>query len=304
MIVPFLGPRINKEFLCYLDELEASMQASITTAKDNPETPKILFYKVYPLFVLLRCLTNPTYTRDPSREAVLSEIGRSGDKDKFIRALKHFSKENEFSNDVIAGVQRQIFTGYFHEMFSDTLLLLNSFYTNNYRGAMIAVRCMLEDLYRHLFYRDHPQEFWALTSEGCSEREFGVTPMMLREYLKKTSYLAIFSKLNENFRKKADENSGDLFGVNDRLYKECSSFVHGSEFVSFNSFQTNTDLVRNSKKAKEVVLMTSDFVRMAVAFLVSAHLDHVQSFNEYERSIIFTAFTDDERSAYRIALNI
>jgi hypothetical protein len=304
MKVPYLGPRINKEFLRYLDELGASTKASIATTKTNSETQKILFYKVYPLFVLVRCLSNPTYTRDPSREAVLSEIGRSGDKEKFIKALKHFSSKNEFSNELIAGVQRQIFSGYFHEMFSDTLLLLNSFYMNNYRGAMIAVRCMLEDLYRHLFYRDHPQEFWALTSEGRSERDSGVTPMMLREYLKQTSYLAVFSKLNENFEKKVGDKGGDLFDVNERLYKECSSFVHGSEFVSLNSFQTNTDLIMNPYKAKEVVRITNDFVKMAVAFLVSAHLDHVQSFNEYERSIIFTAFSDDERSAYRLALNI
>jgi hypothetical protein len=304
MKIPYLSHRINTEFLRYLDELEASTHSAITATKADSATQKTLFYKVYPLFVLVRCLSNPTYTRDPSREAVLSEIGRSGDKEKFIEAIKYFGKKSEFSNELITGVQRQIFSGYFHEMFSDTLLLLNSFYTNNYRGAMIAIRCMLEDLYRHLFYRDHSQEFWALTSKGCSERDLGVTPVMLREYLKKTSYLALFSALNENFKKKNDEKSSDLFDLNERLYKECSGYVHGSEFVSLNTFQTNTDLVHNQKKATDVVHIAGNFVRLAVAFLVAAHLDHVQSFNEYERSIIFTAFTNNERSAYRVALNI
>jgi len=304
MKVPYLNRRISDEFIQYLNELELSTQASIANIKAKPSESKALFSKAYPLFVLVRCLTNPTYTRDPSREAVLAEIGRSGDKEKFIKAIKYFGQKSNFSDELITGLQRQIFTGYFHEMFSDTLLLLNSFYTNNYRGAMIAVRCMLEDLYRHLFYRDHPQEFWALTCEGCSEKDLGVSPIALREYLNKTSFLTVFNKLNENFRIKPDNKSSDLFDMNERLYKECSSFVHGSEFMSLNSFQTNTDLVQNTERANQVIRITDDFVKMAVAFLVSAHLDHVQSFNEYERSIVFTAFSDDERAAFRTAINI
>jgi len=301
--VPFLNKRIEAEYLDYLVEFRTAVENSTKTAEANPSHSRAVFAKIYPVCALLRCLESSTYTRDPARSAVLSELATVGDKAAFIRAINYFNRPKEFQTELINGVQRQIFSGYFNELFSDILLLLNSFYTNNYRGAMIAVRCMLEDLYRHLYYRDHPQEFWALTHGNRSEHELGIRPSVLRNYLKQTEYLCIFTKLNEKFLPKQDKES-DLFDLNEKLYSDCSAYVHGSAKFSLNSFRTNIDLTTNLSRESETIKVISSFTKIATSFLLAAHLDQYQAISEYERSIILSMFSSSERAALRRVLNI
>lgn len=304
MKVPFLNKRIEKEFSSFLKELSASVTKSVGENKANTQESKLLFSNVFPLFVLLRCLSTPTYTRDPSKDAILSELRNAGRKNEFISALLRFNRKKVYQNELVQGLQKQIFTGYFDELFSDTLLLLNSFYTYNYRGAMVAVRCMLEDLYRHLYYRDHPQEFWALTEGGYSEYELGLKPSKFRNFLPQTNYLSIFKSVDIYFLKKADAKNMDLFSLNEKLYSESSSYVHGSEFSSLNSFRSNSDLEKNIDREKTVLRVVNDFVKVSVAFLVAAHFDHILAANEYEKSIILSAFSDQEKINFRFCLNI
>lgn len=303
MKIPFLRKRIEDEFNVFLTELECSVQQSVSTARETMN--KDLFVCVYPLFVLLRTLSSSSYIRDPSRDTVLAELRLASKKDDFLKAVAFFKKGNTYQDALTAGLQRQVFTGYFQELFSDTLLLLNSFYTNNYRGAYIALRCMLEDLYRHLYYRDHPQEFWALGDEGnLDEVSIGVRPIILREYLRRTNYLNIFSTLNSDFETKTNPKEETLFIINEALYAKCSSAVHGSGDASHNSFQSNLDLVSSEIRANEVITAAKQFSDLAVAFLVSAHIDQFIAFNEYERSLVLSKFSSPRRTALRKALNI
>lgn len=303
MIVPFLKKRIDKEFSSYLDEHSASVAKAIKAAKAKSVDSRLLYAKLFPLFVLLRCLASPEYIRDPSRDAALSELQRNGDKGNFVKALAYFNRPRPFQREMITGLQNQVFTGYFDELFSDCLLLLNSYYTYSYRSAMIAIRCMLEDLYRHLYYRDHPQEFRALLSSRNTEYQMGLSPSEFRDYLKRTDYLQIFFKLNTDFLPKNDGDM-DIFGINEELYSNCSGFVHGSSSASLNAFRSNSDFAENFNRQEEVISVATRFCKVAVAFLISAHLDHFLAANDYERSMILTSFNDVERTALRRSLNI
>jgi hypothetical protein len=304
MKVPYLNRRIDKEFRFYLNEFEASTKLGLNINRSSPDA-KNFFSGLFPLFVLVRGLVNSEYVRNPARDAILSELRVPGRKQDFLKAIVKFNRRQPYQDELLAGLQKQTFTGHFEELFSDTLLLLNSFCTYNYRGALIAVRCMLEDLYRHLYYRDHPQEFWALRQESeWDEMALGITPKKLRDGLRSTEYLSVFFGLNANFEKKDKESDDDLFGLNDRLYGQCSRFVHGSSGSSLSAFKANADLVPNAERAEMVAKVAREFVGMAVAFLISAHIDHFMAFGEYERSMVLDAFGQGRRAAFRRALNV
>lgn len=303
MKIPFLNARINGEFNIFLTELEASIQQSVSQARQAAD--KELYACIYPLFVMLRCLSSSTHARDPSRDIVLTELRLSSKKKEFLEAVAHFKKDGQYSAVLKNGLQRQVFTGYFQELFSDALLLLNSYYSNNYRGAHIALRCMLEDLYRHLYYRDHPQEYWSVSDEGNSdEMAIGIRPRILREYLKRTNYLKVFTTINTNFQAKADPKEQTLFEVNEFLYSRCSAAVHGSGDSSHNSFESNLDLTRYPDKAQEILDITKQFCDVAICFLISAHIDQFIASNEYERSLVLGRFSHLRRAALRKVLNI
>ncbi len=300
MKVPFLNKRIKNEFDAFLVELENSVKGSVARAQIDDD--KELFGYLYPLFVLLRTLSSSEYVRDPVRETVLAELKNSS-KQRFLEAVSLFKLPHPYQVEFKTGMQRQIFTGYFQELFSDALLLLNSYYTHNYRSAQIALRCMLEDLYRHLYYRDHPQELIAVHDGSQSEYEIGIRPRTLREYLARTDYLASFKTLNIDFLPKAKDDK-TWFDINEELYANSSSAVHGSGDSSLNTFQSNLDFVYVESKAKLTLNATKQFTQMAVAFLLSAHVDQFLSFSEYERSLVLSKYPDKRRAALRLALNI
>lgn len=300
MKIPFLNRRINNEFDIFLTELENSVESSVARARTDDD--KELFFYLYPLFVLLRTLSSAEYVRDPVRETVLAELINTS-KQRFLEAVSHFKRPHPYQAEFKLGMQRQVFTGYFQELFSDALLLLNSYYTHNYRSAQIALRCMLEDLYRHLYYRDHPQELNAIHDGSQSEYEMGIRPSVLREYLARTDYLTIFKTLNIDFLQKKQTDK-TWFDVNEELYSNSSSAVHGSGDSSLNTFQSNLDFIHVESKAKLTLNATKEFTQMAVAFLLSAHVDQFLSFSEYERSLVLSKYPEKRRAALRLALNI
>lgn len=97
------------------------------------------------------------------------------------------------------GVRAETFSEFFFELFSDALLILINAMTFNYRGSVIAVRCALEDLYRHLYYKDHPQELAMIRGGGIDEQAIGLSPAFLRAYLQRAPYLRIFGTVDDSF---------------------------------------------------------------------------------------------------------
>jgi hypothetical protein len=236
---------------------------------------------------------------------VLAELKLLGNKQQLIDAIAYFNKSHPYQKQLKEGLQRQVFTGFFEELFSDSLLLLNSFYTCNYRGAHIALRCMLEDLYRHFYYRDHPQELWAIGKTGnLGEYAIGLRPKALRDYLGRTSYLRDFGKLNINLEPKNNPDDRSLFDLNDDLYSRCSSSVHGSADTEHNRFRSNLDLTFSESKSQEVLKTSEDFVHLAVVFLTAAHVDQFNAATEYERSLVLSKLGEKRRASLRKFLNI
>lgn len=303
MKIPFLKGRIENEFNLFLSELESSVSQNVADARASSRSE--MFSCLYPLFVLLRCLSNSDYVRDPSRDTILAELKQTGNKQQLIDAIAYFKKSHPYQLQLKEGLQRQVFTGFFEELFSDSLLLLNSFYTCNYRGVHIALRCMLEDLYRHFYYRDHPQEFWAIGSAGnLGEYAIGLRPKALREYLGRTSYLRDFGKLNINLEPKSTPTDPSLFDLSDDLYSRCSSSVHGSADSEHNRFRSNLDLTFSKNRCDEVVKTSEQFVHLAVVFLTAAHVDQFNAATEYERSLVFSKLGGKRRASLRKFLNV
>lgn len=303
MKVPYLNRKVESEFEQYLHELKASSDKCLQSAKQDAGVT--IFSTIFPLFALLRCLSSSNYARNMSKEIVLTEIKISGTKQRYIDAMKLYNRQHEFSKEQKNGAQRATFTGYFSELFSDLLLFLNSFYTGNYRGSYIALRCMLEDLYRHIYYKDHSQEFWMIrNSNGTTEHDINLSPSKLRDYLKKTSYLSAYKAVGIDFKTKVEPSDYDFFNLNEELYSSCSTAVHGANELSHNLFKSNLDLKYTSSKTKEIEKKASEFSRMAIAFLMATHLDHLLAFDEYEKSLILSGYQKSHRGALRHLLNV
>lgn len=332
MKVPFLRGRIKAEFSIYLKELGDGSVSNIQRA--SIENDDKIFFAIYPLFALLRCLSSSRHTGNPVKDLVLGELQSSGNKNKFIEATKFFNKPTPFDIEIKHGQQRQIFTGFFNELFSDALLFLNSYYSANYRGANIALRCMCEDLYRHLYYLSHPQEFYSISKfDSVTEYEIGISPQKLREALPRLKYLEIFKFLATDFEFKKSKlakastakasaansvnskNSAfievecepaifDLFDMNERVYSNASRAVHASDAAEHNSFRSNVDMKFSADRAARVLKLSEDFIHMCTAFLIAAHLDHVSNLDEYEKSLVMSGYSVNDRGMLRKALNV
>ncbi|MGB0218815.1 MAG: hypothetical protein ACPGJF_05735 [Sinimarinibacterium flocculans] len=302
MKVPYLKKRMTKEFVSYLSEFSEAISAATKDASQNTDSMR-LFSALFPLFTLIRELTENRYVRDPSRDLVLSRIRASGNKQIFLKVLNTRPASDEAHRHLQEALREQAFTAYLGELWSDSLLCLNCYYGRNYRGAQIALRCMLEDLYRHLYYKDHPEEHWALNEGPNARSEKGPRVSELRIYLGSVSYLSVFKGITTAFAPKTAPSDADLFTVNEHLYAVTSGYVHCARKDTMNSFKSNGDAIYDKAKADEMVSIVTQFVRMAVPLLIAAHLDHFLAFNEYEKSMILDTFSVSERGALRAALN-
>lgn len=101
MKIPFLKGRISNEFKQYLDELQGSVESSVNIAKTSLSTD--LFSTLYPLFVIIRSLSNSDYYRNPVKDIVLAELQTKNDKKRFIEAVAYFNREHEYHAEFKSG---------------------------------------------------------------------------------------------------------------------------------------------------------------------------------------------------------
>ncbi|MCP4701470.1 MAG: hypothetical protein GY862_32135 [Gammaproteobacteria bacterium] len=203
MIVPHLSDKIKNSFSLYCQDYSDSHCNNLAEHKRDPEGFGF-FRTVYPLFVLMESLKNSDYFVDPSQEILLREaIAKKDEKDEkdIAEIARKLGVKNDETDFIKEGVMKRHFTPYFNELSSDMLMLLNNYYSNNYRGCYISLRCALEDLYRHLYYKDHAEEFHALMN-GSSEYGLKLNPEFFREYLGRTSFLKQLKEVNTKFEKK------------------------------------------------------------------------------------------------------
>jgi len=180
-------------------------------------------------------------------------------------------------------------------------MLLNHFYLNNYRGCYISLRNILEDLYRHLYYKDHLQEFWMVNAEnGYEEFTLKLTPKFFREYLTRTTFLKMLSGYNRNFET-ATEN---LFDWNEDLYKKTSYYVHAGAITYMSSFEKPSDLRFDEVKSNSVTSLTKEVMTLATIFLIGAHRAHFLKFNGCTKSLILEIFERSVKHNFRREMNV
>ncbi len=289
---------VQQEYVTYLDEFESVVHANVAHFRGVVATESS-YASLFPFWVLLRNLIESPFYRDITRERVLHNLRAKGNLDTFIRANKSFRISRDFDNDVKEASLSQTFTEYFAELFSDSLILSNSLLMANYRGGAIAVRCMLEDLYRHLYYKDHPEEFWCVFVSGLKEESrLGLQPKDFREYLGRASYLRVFHDRRIDLQTTASPND-NLFSENSKVYDEASAFVHGSKHYVLGGLRSNADLTRDTSQEEALMRLAIKAIRVAILFLIAAHRDTFLSFEDFDKSAVMTAFSSDERGRLR-----
>jgi len=299
--------KIKEDFASYFTDLEKSVQDSLKRHKET-ETPNI-FKAAYPLFVMLETLSNSEYFLDPAMQIQLDKCIEGGDKNKIIAARRRlFNSTMKMSDELKRGLEDQFFTPYFKELYSDTLLLVNQYYLNNYRGCYLYLRCILEDVYKHIYYRDHRQEFYMVTSEGVSEYTLGITPQFLRSYLEKTLELYQLRAFNYALEKldgaNREQNKETIFKLNDNLYGKTSAFVHPSNKTFMGHAMSNSELIYEKTKAQEVLEATKEVINMTIIFLICVHFQQFCRFNEYEKNLVIAGFDEETKRNLRVNFGI
>jgi len=300
MKIPYFNKKIENAFNLYCDDFCENIAKSINIHQDDPNN-RLLFRYTYSLFVLIESLKNSDYYFDPTKEILLQEALETGRKDIAEETARRLSVRDLSDCDKLikTGMSKQRFTPYLKELYSDTLMLLNGFYSNNYRSCYISLRCMLEDLYRHLYYKDHVQEYWAITRKQNDYDEYGLglKPEFFRDYIKRISH---FEALKD-FKCKGDSSP---FEINEHLYKITSAYLHGSRFDALSCFESNSTLVFDRDSAENTCKSAKDGITLSVIFLISAHKEYFLRFNDYIKSIVFEIFDNNVKYDFRKCLNV
>lgn len=301
MKVPSISIKIESDFKYYWKDLTDSIKQNIEH-QEKRDGQQDYFKILYPIFTLLESLKNYEYYVDPSTQILLNHHLENKDIDSALKVARTMNITKEENKITKKGAMQLQFTPYFDELYSELLILLNSFYLSNYRSGYILLRCILEDLYRHLYYKDHIQEYWAM-SHNYDEISLGIKPSILREYLPKTSFLSMLSKINKNFER-IDSKGSNIFHWNEELYGKTSAFVHASKKEHMSLFKSNSEIKPDDTSINRIKENTTDVITLSLVFLICAHREHYVKINDYEKSIILSNFPKDIKYNLRRELNI
>lgn len=288
---------IDQAYRTYQWELRASLVRALQK-KNTHAVHKDLFTTLIPLWTLIHGFCDEAIAVNPTKELLLSYLSGQGDLLNFVKVSSDHRMEREFSRELTESTKAVAFTSYFNELISDSLLLVNALHLYNYRGCLISIRCMLEDLYRHLFYKDNRESFLQVHELGKSEHELDISPIFFRKYLKRATYLAKLDDLKWKFSVNGTQANG-FHALNDALYARTSGSVHGASPLKLNQFASNLDAAHDPRRAAETLEFTEKFVLLSVTFLVAAHLDLFARFNESTKRIVFDAFNPQQRPEVR-----
>lgn len=292
---------LESDFNAYIEDFKNKFNDSLDSSEKN------FFESVYPLFVLLKSLTHPHYHTNPNAEIQLQKAFEQGDYELVRKLGRNLvlqldkNQENQLLQEGIS--ERVIHTPYYKELSSDNLMLLNAYYTNNYRGAYIALRTILEDLCRHLYYKDHLQEFIAIQQhEKYDEHtDFSLGFKPINDYLRKTTFLNILSGYNKKFDA---ERKNNIFSWNIELYGKTSAYVHASKIEFMSGYTSNSSMSFDDDESKKIITTTKDVITLAIIFLICAHRPLFLRFSDYSKSLILKTFCKPTRIKFRKAINV
>lgn len=302
MKVPYLKKKRRSDMLALTTEFSTAIGDHLKKTAIEKRVETEWMKSMYPLFALLQLLDDSGDSLNPSREYALIGAAAEENREIFLQAMYAFQTSSEISRAMQSAYKKTMFSGFISELRSDLLMAMVQGLMFAYRGIGIGLRCALEDLYRHLYYMDHPQEFHAL-QKGESEYAMKLSPQFFRDYLRRTSYLTSLSSVSLNFSSKEPE-SMDWFGVNEQLYSDLSAAVHGASGEWFASISNANSLAPNEIKEKKLERLLENFSKMCVTFLIAAHRDVFASGGDYDKSLVLEIYNSDERKNFRKLLNI
>ena len=288
---------IEQAYHSYQRELRTAWVRALRATSSHP-VHKELFKSLIPLWTLIHGFCDEAIAVNPTKELLLSYLSAQGDLLKFVKVSSDHRIEREFSRELTESTKAIAFTSYFNELVSDSLLLVNAVHLYNYRGCDISIRCMLEDMYRHLFYKDNRESFLQVHELGRSEHELDISPAYFRKYLRKATFLTRLEELKWKFTVDGTPISG-FHALNDFLYSRTSGAVHGATPLRLNQFASNLDAIHDAGRAARTLEYTENFVLLSVTFLIAAHLDLFARLNESTKRIVFAAFNAQQRPEIR-----
>ncbi len=262
-----------------------------------------LFKILTPLWTLLGTATHESIAINPTKELLLSHLSAMGDAEKFLAVSSDKRFERLYSNELRDASKAIAFTSYFDELVSDSVSLINAFAIYDYRGVVIALRCMLEDLYRHLYYKDNRENFVRVHELGESEFSLELAPKDFRKHLSKASYLRPLGEMNWSFQVRGKTFHGH-HALNDALYAASSAYAHGASPNVLNQFSSNLDRAYSQIKATETTDLVRRFVELAISYLLFAHKEYFARFNEADKRVVLSAFTKIRRIELRRKISV
>lgn len=282
----------------YCAEFEQSYAAALSGLNGNA-AHRELFESLVPLWTFLGVATNETIAINPTKELLLSHLSYAGETAKFLEVSSDKRFERAFSRELNEAARALSFTSYFDELISDSICLLNAFAVFDYRGTVVAVRCMLEDLYRHLYYKDHREYFVRVHELGESEFSLDIAPKEFRKYLKSTSYLRVLDTFQWGLTVRGSVIKGGIHSLSDALYSASSAYTHGAAPKLLNQFASNLDRSFSALRSDEVKDLVKKFVVLANLYLIFSHREYFARFNEADKRTVLRAFGATERAAIR-----
>lgn len=304
MKVPFLNQKRRKEMGLLAAEFASTILGHMEPAQVQPRLDDPWLKTMYHLLALLYLLPGAKLDVNPSREYALVGAKATGNRELFLQAMTAFQAPKDVLNAMTETYRRTIFSGFIAELRSDLMMALTQGLIYSYRGAAISLRCALEDLYRHLYYMDHPQEFAALSVGRETEFSMKISPQGLREYLSRANYLCSIASAQIDFSPKSDPKDMDWLSVNDELYAALSSAVHGASSEWFAAVGSATSLQRNNGKEEKLNSLFVKFAKLCSTFIIAAHRDVFSSLGDYDKSLVFEIYAPVERRNLRALLNI
>lgn len=307
MKVPFLKEKRRSEMLALASDFSNAICAHLSIGNLEARLHAGWLNRMYSMFALLEILLDENRDLNPSREYALEGTKRNGASELFLKAMRSYQASADVSDLMQRSYSATIFSGFVAELKSDILMVFLHGLFYSYRGAAISLRCAMEDLYRHLYYKDHLQEYMALRDNRESEHGMKLGPQGFREYLSRTAYLQKFKTVGTDFSPKpktADNKTMDLFGLNDEMYGALSAAVHGASDEWFAALETANSLTPNSAKDQKLDDLCTRFCKLCTAFLLAAHRDIFSAAGEYDKSIVLDLYSSAERRDLRLLLNL
>jgi hypothetical protein len=292
----------NKAYVQYCEELTSAYSSAMASLDTCPRLSDT-FELLTPFWTFLGTATHESIAINPTKELLLSRLSSTGDMKKFLAVSADKRFERLYANELRDATKAVAFTSYFDELVSDSICLINAIAVYDYRMASIALRCMLEDLYRHLYYKDNREYFIRVHELGESEFSLDIAPKDFRKHLRGASYLHPLFDLLWGFVVRGTTVKG-FHALNDSLYSAASASAHGASPKLLNQFATNTDRLSDIGRATAVYELVRLFVMLANAFLLFAHKDYFARFNEADKRVVLSSFATPQRIEIRKRLGV